>query len=69
LSSSVADAEPLVREASPRPTLWPLITAIATTVFFVGSIYTPWAVVWGIPPLALALTAWFWPTGTKEDEE
>jgi cytochrome c oxidase subunit I len=69
LSGSVADAEPYVREASPEPNLWPLISAIATTIFFVGSIFTPWAVVWGIPPLALALTAWFWPSGTKEDEE
>jgi cytochrome c oxidase subunit 1 len=69
LSGSVADAEPYVREASPEPNLWPLIAAIATTIFFVGSIYTPWAAVWGIPPLALALIAWFWPTGTKEDEE
>jgi cytochrome c oxidase subunit I+III len=69
LSGSVADAEPYVREASPEPNLWPLVSAIATTIFFVGSIFTPWAVVWGIPPLAIALTAWFWPVGTKEDEE
>jgi cytochrome c oxidase subunit I+III len=69
LSGSVADAEPHVREASPEPNLWPLLTAIATTIFFVGSIYTPWAAVWGTPPMALALAAWFWPTGSKEDEE
>jgi cytochrome c oxidase subunit 1 len=69
LSGSVADAEPYVREASPEPNLWPLLSAIATTIFFVGSIFTPWAAVWGIPPLAIALTAWFWPVGTKEDEE
>jgi cytochrome c oxidase subunit 1 len=69
LSGSVADAEPYVREASPEPNLWPLLSAIATTIFFIGSIFTPWAVVWGIPPLAIALTAWFWPAGTKEDEE
>ncbi len=69
LSGSVADAEPHVREASPEPNLWPLLTAIATTIFFVGSIYTPWAAVWGTPPMALALAAWFWPNGSKEDEE
>jgi len=69
LSSSMADAEPQTREASPEPNLWPLLTAIATTIFFIGSIFTPWAVVWGTPPMALALMAWFWPAGSKEDEE
>ncbi len=69
LSGSVADAEPHTREASPTPTVWPLITAIATTIFFIGSIYTPWAAVWGTPPLAIALIAWFWPSDTKESEE
>jgi cytochrome c oxidase subunit 1 len=34
---------------------------VATTVLFVGSIFTPWAVVWGAFPVAAALTAWFWP--------
>jgi cytochrome c oxidase subunit 1 len=68
LLSSIADAEPHTREASPEPSIWPLLTAIATTVFFVGSIFTPWAVVWGTPPIAIALIGWFWPTGSKEDE-
>jgi cytochrome c oxidase subunit I len=68
LLSSVADAEPHTREASPEPSIWPLLTAIATTIFFVGSIFTPWAVVWGTPPIAIALIGWFWPTGSKEDE-
>jgi cytochrome c oxidase subunit I len=69
LLSSIADAEPHTREASPEPSIWPLLTAIATTIFFVGSIFTPWAVVWGTPPIAIALIGWFWPTGSKEDEE
>ena len=62
-------AEPQTREASPEPNIWPLLTAIATTVFFIGSIFTPWAVLWGTPPMAIALIGWFWPTGSKEDEE
>jgi cytochrome c oxidase subunit 1 len=67
LLSSVADAEPHTRESSPEPSIWPLLTAIATAIFFVGSIYTPWAVVWGTPPMAVALIGWFWPSGHKED--
>jgi cytochrome c oxidase subunit I+III len=69
LLTSLADAEPQVREASPEPSIWPLLTALATTVFFIGSIFTPWAVLWGTPPMAIALIGWFWPSGSREDEE
>jgi cytochrome c oxidase subunit I len=69
LLTSLADAEPQVREASPEPSIWPLLTAVATTIFFIGSIYTPWAVLWGTPPMAVTLIGWFWPTGSREDEE
>jgi cytochrome c oxidase subunit 1 len=69
LITTLADAQPDVRESSPRPSIWPLLAAIATTIFFVGSIFTPWAAVWGTPPIALALIGWFWPKDTPEDEE
>jgi cytochrome c oxidase subunit 1 len=61
LLTSVIEARPDVREPSPKPTLWPLIAALATTVMFVSSIFTPWAVVIGSVPIAAALIAWFWP--------
>jgi cytochrome c oxidase subunit 1 len=69
LLGSVTDSEPQTRSSSPQPSLWPLIAAIAVCIFFIGSIFTPWAVVWGTPPVALALIGWFWPTGEREDEE
>jgi cytochrome c oxidase subunit I len=69
LVTSVADAVPELREASPQPSIWPLLAALATTALFVGSVFTPWAVVWGSIPVAIAMTGWFWPKGTKEDEE
>jgi cytochrome c oxidase subunit I+III len=69
LVTSLAEAAPQIREASPEPSVWPLLTAITTTVFFTGSIFTPWAVLWGTPPMAIALIGWFWPKGSKEDEE
>jgi cytochrome c oxidase subunit 1 len=34
---------------------------VATTVLFIASIYTPWAVVWASAPVAVAMIAWFWP--------
>jgi cytochrome c oxidase subunit I+III len=62
LVTSGLDAHPDHRAAFPTPTVWPLISAIATTVLFIGSIFTPWAVVWGSIPVAIAMTIWFWPT-------
>ena len=67
--TTVTEARADLRESSPEPSIWPLLAAIAVSVLFVGSIFTPWAVVWGSIPVAIALVGWFWPKGTKEDEE
>jgi cytochrome c oxidase subunit 1 len=65
--TSVAEAEPEARETSPSDSIWPLIAAIVTSAVLIGSIFTPWAVVWGSIPVGLALVGWFWPKGTPED--
>jgi cytochrome c oxidase subunit I len=61
LLTSVMSAEPDVREPSAEPSPWPLIAALALTVMFVGSIFSPWAVLFGAIPVSIALIAWFWP--------
>jgi cytochrome c oxidase subunit 1 len=66
--STVGAAEPEAREASVRNSIWPFWTAIATSVMLIWSIFSPWAVVWGSIPVAVALIGWFWPKGTPEDE-
>ena len=66
--SSVAEGRPEARESSPPNSIWPLLTALATTVMLISSIFTPRAVVWGSIPVAIALIGWFWPKGTPEDE-
>ena len=66
--SSVGDALPEVRESVPRDSIWPFVTAIATSIMFVWSIFDPWGVVWGSIPIAFALGGWFWPKGTPEDD-
>ncbi|HEU5276923.1 MAG TPA: cytochrome c oxidase subunit I [Xanthobacteraceae bacterium] len=68
LVSTITEARPEIRQASPEPSIWPLLTAIVVGIFFLGSIFTPWAVVWGTPPIAVALVGWFWPKGSREDE-
>ncbi|MFC5087067.1 cytochrome c oxidase subunit I [Microvirga arabica] len=66
--STITHGRADLRESSPEPSIWPFLTAVATTITFVGSIFTPWAVVWGSIPLALALMGWFWPKTSTEDE-
>jgi len=61
LITTVADAEPDHRLWMPSSSIWPFLSALATTVLFVGSIFTPWAVVWGTVPVAITATWWFWP--------
>jgi cytochrome c oxidase subunit 1 len=73
LITSVADAAVDHRLWLPSSTPWPFLAAVATTILFVGSIFTPWAVVWGAVPVAIAATFWFWPkremTSRRVDSE
>ena len=61
LTTTVVEAQPDTRESFPEPTVWPFLSAVATTVLFIGSIFTPWAIVWASVPVGIGLTAWFWP--------
>jgi cytochrome c oxidase subunit 1 len=66
--TTVSEARADIRETSPVPSIWPLLAAIAVGGTFLGSIFTPWAVVWGCLPIGITLIGWFWPKGYKEDE-
>jgi cytochrome c oxidase subunit I+III len=68
LVTRLIDAAPDHRSAYPKPSIWPFIAAVATTVLFVGSIFTPWAVVWASIPVGIALTFWFWPKKGETEE-
>ena len=69
LVTTVLDAEPDHRIVFPTPTPWPFLSAVATTVLFVGSIFTPWAIVWASIPVGIALTLWFWPKPGETERE
>ncbi|MCA0015765.1 cytochrome c oxidase subunit I [Mesorhizobium sp. B292B1B] len=69
LAGTVADAVPQLRVPSADNSIWPLLSAIAVGGAFLGSIYTPWAVVWGAIPVSIGFICWFWPKGEPEDEE
>jgi cytochrome c oxidase subunit 1 len=61
LMSDVMDAEPTSVTEYPEPSVWPFLCAVVTSAFFVGSIFTPWAVPVAILPLTITLIGWFWP--------
>jgi len=63
--TTAVEAEPRVRWRMPGPSPWPLFAALATGVMFMWSVFSPWGVVWGSIPVAIALTAWFWPEPGK----
>jgi len=68
LVTSVGEAQPEAREASPTDSVWPFWAAIATSIMLIWSMFSAWAVVWGSIPIAIALIGWFWPKGTAEEE-
>jgi cytochrome c oxidase subunit 1 len=66
LVTHVLDAEPDHRLLFPEPSIWPFLTAIAATILFIWSIFTPWGVVYGAVPLFVTMVGWFWPKSAQE---
>ena len=69
LVTTLLDAEPDSKHRHPTPSIWPLLTALATTVLFVTLIFTPWGAVIGTPLLLLGLLGWGWPRGREKREQ
>jgi hypothetical protein len=69
LLTTVTDARPDLREPSPRPSIWPFVSAVLVAIAFIVSIFTPWAVTWGGVLVGAALIFWFWPKNVPEDDE
>jgi cytochrome c oxidase subunit I+III len=66
LVTGLLDAGPDHRYKMPGPSLWPLLTAISTSIMFIWSIFQAMGFVWGAIPTFLCLIGWFWPTEGKE---
>jgi cytochrome c oxidase subunit 1 len=69
LLTTLLDARPDHRLTFPDPSIWPLLSAIAVSILFIGSIFTPWAVVWGSIPVTVALIGWFWPKPGETEKD
>ena len=62
VSTTVLDAQPDHRYASPQPTPWPFVAAVLTSLWFIWSIFQAWGAIIGMIPAAIAMIAWFWPS-------
>jgi cytochrome c oxidase subunit 1 len=69
LLTTVVAAAPDLREPVPEASLWPLVGACAVGIVFVASIFSPWALVFGLVPCGIAFAAWFWPKDLKRHPE
>ena len=61
LVTDVLDATPVYRDLFPEPTMWPFVTAVASTAMLIAIIFTPWGLPIGAIPVTVALIGWFWP--------
>ncbi len=68
LLTTVLDAVPDSRHQHPRPTLWPLMLALAIGVLFIALIFTPWGFVVGTVLSFIAFAGWAWPRGSAAVE-
>jgi cytochrome c oxidase subunit 1 len=69
LSTTVVEARPDCRMMFPDSSPWPFLSAVATTIFFIGSIFSPVLAIVLTVPVAIALIAWFWPSQRESAEE
>jgi cytochrome c oxidase subunit 1 len=69
LITHVLDAEPDHVYEFPPPSIWPFVSAVTVGIMFIGSIFTPWAVIYGSIPPTIALILWFWPRKGCPPEE
>jgi cytochrome c oxidase subunit I+III len=61
LNTTVLDAEPQTISIVPGPSLWPLFTAVAVSVAFIGFIFSPWFVPIGFVLTFIGIVGWHWP--------
>ena len=59
------DSEPQYREELPGHSIWPFLTAIAVSIAFIWSIFSPWGITYGAIPVVITLIGWLWPRGSS----
>jgi cytochrome c oxidase subunit 1 len=60
LVTTTFDAQPDHRHKHPRASIWPLFMAFCMAEMWIGSIFTPWAVLGGVGLTLLGMLGWGW---------
>jgi cytochrome c oxidase subunit 1 len=58
LVTTLFDARPVYRHHDSEPSFWPFVLALSMGIVFIGSIFTPYAVLWGLGVAAVAMVGW-----------
>ena len=69
LITTVLDAQPDYRQEDPKESIWPFVAALTIGVLFITLVFTPWAVVYGVPLVLVAVAIWVWPRHDPEKED
>jgi cytochrome c oxidase subunit I+III len=67
--TSALDAVPEYRANIPKPSVWPLWTAAALTLGFIGGTLHPYVVISGLALAGVGLVGWLWPSRPLEQEQ
>jgi len=68
LVTTLLDARPQSVQVLPGPTPWPFVTAVITSVAFLGLIFSPWFFVIGVFSAFAGFVLWFWPRRPYREE-
>jgi cytochrome c oxidase subunit 1 len=60
LLTTLFDAQPDSRHLQPKHSIWPFFLALCMGVVWIGSIFTPWAVLGGLGLTLLGMLGWGW---------
>jgi len=69
LVTTTFDAEPDHRHVNPDASIWPLFLALCMGVVWIGSIFTPWAVLGGFGLTLLGMLGWGWQSSRQLELE
>jgi cytochrome c oxidase subunit 1 len=69
LVTTTFDAQPDHRHRHPNASIWPLFLALCMAEVWIGSIFTPWAVLGGFGLTLLGMLGWAWQSSRQVEVE
>jgi cytochrome c oxidase subunit 1 len=69
LVTTTFDAQPDHRHKHPPASIWPLALALVMGELWIGSIFTPWAVLGGVGLTLLGMLGWGWQSSQELELE